>query len=132
MRRTRGKAEPTAFGEFLAERLAALDMTNADFARAIGVSAMTISSYINGPDMPASGRWKAIACALGVRYETIAMLVIGIELPPDVPADVRRLAIRLSTMPEMRRRALVAEWNDMLESEHRERNGATLAAQLAG
>ena len=116
MKRTVERSEPTRFGAYLVRRLSEMRLTNAAFASRVGVSAMTVSSWCNGPDMPASGKWASLAKALGTDYATIASLVLGreIRVVEDCPSsdtshrpEVQELARLWADLPEERREELL-------------------------
>jgi transcriptional regulator with XRE-family HTH domain len=137
MRRTRGERELPAFAQALREWMEAKGISSTDLARALGVSAMAISRWRNGIDMPASGNWPALAEVLGVRQGDIARLVLGMDLgqtaPEGLPPDVQALADRLTSISESRRRQLVARIDSLLaEGECKPSSALATVAQLVG
>lgn len=131
MRRTRGERELPPFAQALREWMEAKGISSTDLARALGVSAMAISRWRNGIDMPASGNWPALAEVLGVDQAEIARLVLGLDV--GLPPDVQALANRLTSISESRRRQLVARIDSLLaEGECKPSSALATAAQPIG
>jgi hypothetical protein len=131
MRRTRGERELPAFAQALREWMEAKGISSTDLARALGVSAMAISRWRNGIDMPASGNWPTLADALGVDQQTIARLVLGFDLSCFSP-EVQRAAMQLERVPADRRPAVLAEINAMLDRLDVPEHKCGLAYSLGG
>ena len=75
------------------------EMSRADVARLLGVSASTVGQWIAGAQVPAPSRYKALAEFLGVTVDELARMMTSSGQAPA--SEVDRLADQVALLTHM-------------------------------